>query len=442
MMKRLMVLLAVCALLAGACGGGGQGTAKTVNPSGSHAPVTLNVWSFYSGREWNQYNSVLADFQKLYPWITVKHTPGKSDQDFVRGINGNIPFDLAISPGPDSVGLFCSSQAFLDLAPYLKTDGIDLPKVVPPAALRYTSYEGDQCTLPVLSDAYGLYYNLDLFKKAGISSPPKTLTELAADAQKLTVKDPDGTIKIAGFVPLSTFYESYALYYGDFTGSKWYDENGKSAFATDPSWAQLLEWEKSLVDWYGYENLQRFIGALGGPDSEWSAAHGFEVDKIAMILDGEWRIAFIDNDKSKVNYATAPFPVADDRPDLYGAGQIGGDVVGIPRTSEHPAEAWLLLKYLALDTQAEVKLATILKNVPTTYDSLKDPGLSSNEHFKTFLDIFANPNSGFKPLTTIGTADEDLWLAFLAKWEAGKVTDLQAGLQETAVNIDKQFQLG
>ena len=440
-MKRLLVVLAVSALIATACGGSGQ-VAKTVNPSGSHAPVTLNVWSFFSGREWNQFNSVLADFQKLYPWITIKHTPGKSDQDITRGINGSIPFDLAISGGPDEVGLFCSSGAFLDLAPYLKADNIDASKVIPPPALRYTSYQSDQCTLPVLSDAYGLYYNLDLFKKAGITSPPKTLTELASDAQKLTVRNPDGSIKIAGFVPLVNFYESYSLYYGVYTGSKWYDSSGKSAFATDPTWAKLLEWEKSLVDWYGYDNLQKFIAALGGVDSEWSAAQGFEAGKVAMALDGEWRVAFIDSDKSKVNYATVPFPVADDRPDLYGAGQIGGDVVGIPRTSQHPAEAWLLAKYLALNTQAEVKLAGFLKNVPTTYDSLKDPGLSSNPQFKTFLDIFANPNSDFKPLTTIGSADADEWTDFIAKWEAGKVSDLQAGLQATAEQIDKQFQLG
>ena len=59
-----------------------------------------------------------------------------------------------------------------------------------------------------------------------------------------------------------------------------------------------------------------------------------------------------------MNYATAPFPVADDTPELYGAGQIGGDVVGIPSNAKHPDAAWLLLKYLALDTGAEIKLAT------------------------------------------------------------------------------------
>ena len=54
----------------------------------------------------------------------------------------------------------------------------------------------------MLTDAYGLYYNKDMFAKAGIAGPPKTMTELMADAKKLTVRNADGSIKIAGFVPL------------------------------------------------------------------------------------------------------------------------------------------------------------------------------------------------------------------------------------------------
>ena len=161
-----------------------------------------------------------------------------------------------------------------------------------------------------------------------------------------------------------------------------------------------------------------------------------------MAMDGEWRNAFIADDGAKINYATAPFPVADGPPDLYGAGQIGGDVVGIPSNAPNADSAWLLLKYLALDTQAEVKLATILKNVPTTFDSLKDPKLNSDPHFKVFMQIFGNPNSGFKQITPIGTTDSDLWSNFVGKWEAGQVPDLQAGLQSVATQIDQQQQLG
>ena len=469
-MKRLWMLLSVVALAASACssgtstGGGGLSpsaqqsltpaacTTKGITagsasagPSGEQ-PVTIQLWSFYSGGEFKKYCEVLQDFHQQYPWISIQHTGGKSEQDIFRAVNSDTAPDMMIDPGPDNVAKFCSANTYRDLSTYLQQDNTDVSTIIPDAALRYTGYNGDQCALPVLSDAYGLYYNKDMFQRAGISSPPKTLSELEADAKKLTVLNPDGTIKIAGYVPLQSFYESYALYMGPYSGSTWYDADGNSAFASDPSWGKLLQWEQQFItDVYGsdgYHKLQEFFSKLGGADSEWSAAHGFETEQIAMTMDGEWRNAFIADDGSDVNYGTAPFPVVDDKPDLYGAGLIGGDVIGIPSNAKNADAAWLLAKYLALDTQAEVKLATILKNVPTTFEALKDPTLNSDAHFKPFLEIFGNANSSFKPLTPIGSTDSDLWSSFVDKWEAGGVPDLQSGLQDLANQIDQQQQLG
>ena len=116
---------------------------------------------------------------------------------------------------------------------------------------------------------------------------------------------------------------------------------------------------------------------LGGANSEFSAQNGFETGKIAMMLDGEWRNAFIEGDKSKVNYATAPFPVDADQPGLYGSGQVGGTIVGVPKGVKHAAESWLLLQFMTTDNTYLTTLAHGLKNVPTTVESLKDPQLQS-----------------------------------------------------------------
>jgi multiple sugar transport system substrate-binding protein len=422
-----------------------SGSGSAAAPSGQE-PVTLNLWSFYTGREFTQYCDVLQDFHKQYPWISIQHTGGKSDQDILRAYSANTAPDLMISPGPDNVAKFCTSDTYRDLSSYIQQDNLDINSIIPPAATAYTSYQGDQCTLPVLSDAYGLYYNTDMFQAAGIKSPPKTFTELVADAKALTKLNADGSIKVAGFVPLGTWYEMANFYNGNYSGGVWYDDQGKSAFASDPSWASLLQWQQQFITSVygadGYQKLQEFFGKVGGPDSEWSSAHAFETEQVAMNFDGEWRNAFIADDGSKVNYATAPMAVADDKPELYGAGQIGGDVLGIPSNAQHADAAWLLLKYLATDTQAEIKLAETLKNVPTTFDALKDPTLAKDAHFKTFLDIFANAKSGFKPVTPIGSTDADLWGAFVDKWESGKVSDLQGGLQDLANQIDQQLALG
>src|SRR6185503_19905423 len=189
--------IAIVVLVATACtasGGSGGGNLSSPTPTGSHAPVTLTLWSFYTRPEYPKYNQILAQFEAKYPWITVKHVGGTSPQDILRAINSGTAPDVALEAGPDNVAKYCDSGAFVDLKPTIDPEHIDIAKIIPPAALDFTSYQGKQCALPVLSDAYGLYYNNKMFADAGISSPPKTFTELQADALKLTQYNPDGSI--------------------------------------------------------------------------------------------------------------------------------------------------------------------------------------------------------------------------------------------------------
>jgi multiple sugar transport system substrate-binding protein len=378
----------------------------------------------------------------MYPWITIKSVGGKQPTDIQRAINSNTAPDVALEPSPDDSAAYCSTGTWIDLNPYVKGDGIDLAATSPAAALRYTSYKGVQCSLPMLSDAYGLYYNVDMLNAAGITSPPRTTSEFKADALKLTTYNPDGSIKVLGYNPLPSAWENPALVSGPYSGAQWYDASGKSALASDPKWETFLTWQKSLVDAIGYHKLTAWYASVGGANSEFSPSNAWENGKVAMTIDGEWRVTFVKDDKAPITYATAPFPVADDNTSAYGGGTIGGTIIGIPKGTKDPADAWLVVKYLALDTGAEVALARSLGNVPTTFDSLKDADLGSDPHFKTFLDMFGNPNSGYKEITTIGTADADLLSSYLGKYVAGNGGDLHAGLQGVADQIDKQVQLG
>jgi len=438
--------LASIGLFAAACTAGGNNNSSpppTINPSASHAPVTLTLWSFFSNPELGEFNSAITAFQQKYPWITVTSVPSKTDTAVLQAINSGTAPDVAVEGIPDNSAKYCSTKAYLDLGPFIKQDNLNLASIVPPGALAYTGYQGDQCMLPMLTDAYGLYYNTSLFQKAGITTPPQTYSELFADAKKLTQFNPDGSIKVAGFLPLqSGDYELANFENGIYSGAQWYDSSGKSTLASDPRFATMLQSVKQMTDWFGYDKLNRFFSGAGGENAEFSPSNAFENGKLAMVVDGEWRVGFIKNDKSNVPYATAPFPVADDSPQLYGVGQIGGTTIGIPKDTAHPAEAWLLVKYLSLDAQAEQGLAEQLHNVPTVFSALQDPALTGDPHFATFLKIFANPNSRYKQISTLGLADVTLFDAFADKYVAGLVPNLQAGLQQLATQIDQQLQLG
>ena len=117
-----------------------------------------------------------------------------------------------------------------------------------------------------------------------------------------------------------------------------------------------------------------------------------------MILDGEWRVAFLKDQAPDVDFGTAPFPVPDDQADRYGAGYVTGNIMGISKGSKNPEAAWALIKYLTLNTGAIVKLANGIKNVPTTHAALASPDLQVDDAFKTFLDMFENPASQTSPV--------------------------------------------
>jgi multiple sugar transport system substrate-binding protein len=432
MRRRLLIAMALATTVAAACTAGG-GSTPTPSPSGSASPqpVTVTVWAYWTGRELREFTAMFDRLHELEPWITVKVSGAVDDAKINAAIHAGSPPDVAVSSDMNQIPNLCSSGAWQDLGPYI-ANGVDMGQF-PASAVRFTQYQGVQCAMPFTADSYGLYYNIDLFAKAGISSPPKTWSEMTADVKKLTVFNPDGSIKVAGFVPWMGYYETNPVTLGVPAGATWYDANGKSALASDPHWKALLEWQKSLIDFYGADNLAKFVAGQG---NEFSGAQDLQSGRVAMNLDGEWRVAFIQDGAPNLHYATAPFPVPDDAADTYGIGQIGLGIIGVPRGAEHPDAAWDVVKYMATDTQNMVYLGNVVKNIPTTLAALRSPVLKTPPQFQTFMDMYANPASTYKGTTLIGSDDVTIFQRFLDDWQRGKVTDLQAGLEQTAQQID------
>lgn len=434
--SRWLSIAAALALAGCTAGGAGGTSAKTVNPSASHAPTSLTVWGAFTTREASIVQASLNRLHAQLPWLTVTYVGGKSDEDISRAIAGGNPPDVVMAQGPDNVAKYCSTGAWVDLNPYLSASKIDVTKTFVPSSLTYLSYHGTRCALPLLTDAYGLYYNRAMFAAAGIRAPPRTIPAFLADAKRLTRRGPDGSIQVLGFAPLAGFYEAAQLYNGINFGVTWYRKDGKAAFGTDPRWAQLFTFARTATDALGgYSTLQRFLAPYHA--HEFDAGNAFEKGKVAMLYDGEWRPAFVRADKVSLSYGSAPFPVPGDLADRYGMGQVGGTVIGIPRGAKSPAEAWLAVKFLTTDNQTLTTLAEDLRNVPTTFASLRATKLSADPLFQPFMEIATNPHSSYKPITPIGSADEDAVAQFMTSWQEGKVSNLQNGLNSLAAKVDK-----
>jgi ABC-type glycerol-3-phosphate transport system substrate-binding protein len=430
---------ATAALLAlSACTAGGSSNEKK-GPA-PEAKQTITVWHGFTGsNEVKAFNAAVARFHAAHPNITVKTVKGQDDDKITKAISGGDPPDVAVSFTTDNVGKFCSSGAWQDLQPLMDKDKVSTDSFTS-ASMDYTKFDGKRCALPLLQDVYGIYINDKMFKAAGYTSPPKTMSELTDMAKKLTTYNKDGSIKVLGFDPDMQSYEMAPSRLAPAWGAKWQTSDGKSSLAQDPAWANMLHWQKSLVDYFGYSKLLKFRQSLG---QEMSADNPFEKGRVAIALDGEWRTAFIRDEAPSLQYDTAPFPVADGRESTYGAGYVSGTIIGIPRGSAHPAAAWSFVKFMSTDTQTLVGLANQIRNVPTTHASLDAATeLKNDPHFKTFLNIAANPNTATTPASPNGGAYQVTFQEWIYKYQKGKVKgDLHSALAAVDKKIDDDVSL-
>jgi multiple sugar transport system substrate-binding protein len=425
-------MIASLALALTACFGSSKGGAND-NPN---ADVTITFWHGWSApNEVGAINANIAAFEKKYPNIKVKAVGNITDDKINQALRAGGPNapDVVSSFTTDNVGEFCDSKAFVDLTPFMQKDGIDPKTTFPPAQLSYTQYNGDQCALPLLSDAYGLYYNKDMFSAAGISGPPKTLSEFDADAVKLT-KESGDTYSQLGFMPDYHGYESTITHFASQWSPTYFTSSGKSNVASDAGIKAAFEWQKALVGKLGgYSRLEKYRTTFG---DEFSNNNPFMTGQVAMSIDGEWRAGMIDDSNSKVNYGVAPFPVPDSMASQYGKGYITGTIVGIASTSQKQNAAWEFVKFMTTDTDAVVSFANAIHNVPSTLAALASPKVSQDPNFQQFIKIAANPNSNTTPSSPNGGAYQLTLQNLGYNYESGKQSDLQSGLEATAKTID------
>jgi sn-glycerol 3-phosphate transport system substrate-binding protein len=122
-----------------------------------------------------------------------------------------------------------------------------------PNVLAYYTVDGKMQSMPFNTSTPLLYFNVDMFKAAGLdpAKPPRTFDDFAAAARKLTKKDGTKTTVYGGaFAIYGWFFEQFLAVSGDYYVDK---NNGRDGFATKATFNtdkgyKILEWWKAMVD--------------------------------------------------------------------------------------------------------------------------------------------------------------------------------------------------
>jgi ABC-type glycerol-3-phosphate transport system substrate-binding protein len=237
--------------------------------------------------------------------------------------------------------------------------------------------------LPMEATSLALFYNLDLFKKAGLDpdKPPRTWEELLYYTQKLTVdKDNDGKTDQYGFYvpvfpssgPLNLWMIlQWTPFLWQAGGILLSDDGSSVHFNRNPG-VRALELWKHLYHEQDFENF--------------SMSHdlGFASQAVAMIMDGPWNLPRYRQIKD-FRWAVAPLPKGPARSATY----LAGEHLVIFRQSDHPEKAWTFIKWI-LKPETQAKFSINSGYLPVNRSTLELASyrnyLNSHRAIKTFVD--------------------------------------------------------
>jgi multiple sugar transport system substrate-binding protein len=268
-----------------------------------------------------------------------------------------------------------------DITPFMKDPTLTAPDLVEndfsAAGLSYAKTDkGQMLSLPWSVDYFILYYNKEIFAKAGVQ-PPKTLDEMNALAEKLT----DTRAGIFGYVGRGLKNANMTLWTNYFLnhGGEFLDKSGN--ILTDGP--EAIEATKSYVR----SNKSSPPGVAGFNWMESLAA--FAQGRAAMWLDGVGWAPGVENPNSsrvvgKVGYTMVPAGPKGQYSATY------GDGIGIPAACTKKEAAYLLCQWVVSKTQG-ARLVQAGGGVSFRNSVLNDPEVQKGvtlpkEWFQSVLD--------------------------------------------------------
>ena len=294
--------VAAMAMSLAACGGSGSGGAS------SDGTVTLHVHAWKGGgAEPANVAEINKAFEKAHPKIKIDFEYTTADPTYTQKLQpallGGKAGDV-IMVDTDKMKKWGASGYLADLS------GESWASNIAPDAKPFAQSDGKTLAMPMELIGIGLYANMDLLKKAGITEVPADWPTFLADLGKLKKAgiDPIALPDKSGWTGSSTFqavgstlvYQKNKQWDADFLA-------GKASF--DPDWKASLEQLKTLED-KGYVNWKNELGV-----DEWAQGpQDFSAGKSAFWYQGAWQVSNIKKAGFPVSFAPWPAGAAGTEP--------------------------------------------------------------------------------------------------------------------------------
>lgn len=393
--------------------------AKAVN-------IQLSTWG--SAQEIAVLRALLDEFEQNHPDIHVKllHIPENYYQKLHILVAGDLTPDV-IFTNSISFPIYASQGIFRDLRPFLAKNGqvgagLSRETFYPSAlqAFQWKTAQGQevQGALPRDISNLVIFYNRDLFQKAGVPYPQAgwTWQQFAETAQQLTLdQNNDGDPDQFGF----SFYSTPPLFWLPFVwsvGGNLFSPDLERVTIAEPAAVKGLQFYADLRNVWHVAPKKVESGGV-------TMSQLFMQQKLAMMANGRWSVPVL-REQAKFRWDVVPFPVGPS-----GKSRVGIDASGyaISAKSPHPQESFELIRFL-LSREALAKVTESGLIVPARPDVAEsDLFLSQHqapEHGRAFLDVIPDGVPTRTP-PRWNEISEELGLALEPVWD-GKVKAAEA----------------
>ena len=306
--------------------------------------------------------------------------------------SNETPDCFIVSPGPN-LDVYVDPGVAADLTDDLKADGWMDTFNGGEGAFSQQTYDGKIYAVPLNIAAACVFYNTEMFEKAGISTMPTDWDGFIDACDKL---------QAAGYTPLSIS-----------AGTAWClsmlagylcDAEGVDLDAID---AGTAHWTDSNVVTAANKMLElsKYFQPTAAGDTNDVATANFYNEEAAMLIQGSWAIAQINGSNPDFEDKCGVFAF----PGTNGRVIAKSDSLAMSANTEHKEAVLAFMKYFTDDT-AQKYTAEVGGKIPVTkveYDADKAPA-----QLAYVMDVFSNASS------TFGFYNESL-----ASTEAGSTFD-------------------
>ncbi|HEV7708617.1 MAG TPA: sugar ABC transporter substrate-binding protein [Asanoa sp.] len=359
--------LAAVATLAmvGACSSSGdkQSENETVVPATTSCASSgeLTMWERSGGNKqmvdmlveaWNTKN---PDCKIALTYIPHTEMVGKIAQGIASGeVPDLMGMDLIYAPQ------FEKAQQLVDLTD--RVAGWPELATASKGHMTVATYEDRRYGVPLYADVSALFYNKDLFTKAGLdpNKPPTSLAELRSYADKITALG--GDIKgyyLPGNCAGCNIFTVGPLMWA--SGAKIEAANADDEPLTGDGVKQVLQFGRDMVK---AGNVHEGDRAENGETFHLQFGSG----KVGMMGTGNFNITLARQQNPNMKFGIALLPGVTPG---SSASFIGGDLVVVPRGSDRVADAVNFMKFLLSD-EVQVEVYAKALNLTTRTDMVEN----------------------------------------------------------------------